>query len=1224
MERKLSEKCEEMKEVIAAHEAEVETLNVMLQEKCTDYEERIKSLEKDIFERELVIETKDMEMEKLQIKAAKDAEDRARFERVNIQLLASSDEKDRILSNYREEAVTHIESLTTQNYQLNNDIEKLEEENERLSKRIEELQIELENMPAPSEPEDVTLNNIGESVFENAGSVAPSATVEVDKEARNLLSVARIKAVMSILPTSMRRTLAVNIKRYAPVALTGDRSRLDHISQSFASGMDESEEDSDDDSDDDFFSDCEDEEEVTTDGPVPTSEDLSPPAVGTIAGSDISLNAMASSKQAPLQYQFSTMSSLPSFDVIHEEEDEEGEEEEGKTPTAAPPTTHASAPVPVNNPTARERATYLAPPPSIGESLNSEVLKPSEMIKTSKSTNSKKKRKSTLRKSSKSGELGVRKISKAERRKESVRNGGKLLRKASSNDSLVRGPERTLSGGSPNSSFHDVLSDVIEDERPSSKAVQRMAYIIPPSVMRVRHTIMRKLSSLELPVESGDNTAIARRVGILDESEQENPSLDHASAAESQSKMLYEYQEGVSEMLEILAPYIKPPLSLKVVAVAMRFCVRFRRAFEKNDLMSLGAYGQKVLLKRQESRHEEILKQVSTLTKKVEGTHETKRVVNQQRNELNARIRMLDQQVEDFNRGKYAYEAEIENLRVLVLRQHIIAQWQRSVAHELVSLITVLRLRMHILVNAQFADKPPPHDQLVASENGKVPRARIMYLFRRLREVFWEVMEWNREHRQQRPILTLKIGRFESFDSFGSKIRNDVRDMHFFRKFTLKDLNMFERNWNVRSNKIEEVRGKLQSVIQSKQCPTCIDYEKAYKAANPSGNLKFGADRVTSMLNVLKPEEVEELKKTMKESMKEMLREEFVQEEEQKIASTYKTNVTKYLEKEYELHDEINELNGKVLQNEILMQAEQEEKEKLADEVEDLTMKVNDLMRQNLVLRTAVKDSYRVSQSECEELQRSKLLIDKLIAAASSKTGVDKGTQLYEDHLSLCDSEGGDGILMAGAAGNFLRRVTILGAGVNARVGKGGGAISENPDTTWLRARDMDPDMSLRKYSGYHTSPPRQREMSVPTTESGAAGQSDTQRRSTKFQQLKNIPSGELGGRPRRMLAFEGSDNPGTSTGTSYATTKDVPPITKQRAALMAAYLQAGTTYSANGSGAGRKPSMRTRPLSANMTTSSSHGRITTAHGEVKSDTQTRDRSSKLFRPESAPLVKFE
>ena len=145
-------------------------------------------------------------------------------------MIATSDEKDRILSDYREEAVLHIESLTTQVHQLGTDIEKLEQENERLSNKVEELQAELEKVPEPEAA--VAALEIGEKVFDDGPSVTQGSMTTQEKETRNVMTVERIKAVMSVLPPAMRRAVAVNIKRYAPVRITGDQSRIDHASSS--------------------------------------------------------------------------------------------------------------------------------------------------------------------------------------------------------------------------------------------------------------------------------------------------------------------------------------------------------------------------------------------------------------------------------------------------------------------------------------------------------------------------------------------------------------------------------------------------------------------------------------------------------------------------------------------------------------------------------------------------------------------------------------------------------------------------------------------------------------------------------------------------------------------------------------------------------------------------------------------------------------------------------
>ena len=1260
-ERALQLKKREMQGVVDSYEAKLAAINDTLRDTAHSFEKEKRHLEEEIADRDSAIERKDAEADKLRAKVEAEADQRARFERVNMQLLATSDEKDRILSNYREEAVLHIESLTTQIHQLNSDLERLERENDRLSVRVEELEERLE--AAVTTEETAQIGQIGENVFEEVNSVA-TKPVEQSRDGRSLMSAARIKAVMSVLPASVRRTLAVNIKRYAPVSLEGSRSRLEAVTHSVNDINEESDSEVSDYGDDndslDTFSDGISEDAGECGAMVEcAAKAVPPPRLPAVGASD----RIAAS-----------LSSLHSFEI---REDDEHEDEDTPVPTARNPPTeekkqptsvtedrkhHSSAteggkqlisvaeekrqPKPAavlpevqsktspsfaeKTEVSPEQAKTMLPRPTDIAQGPAMILNPSELLKTPENVTSRKtvrSRQSSVRAdSSGSGSIRKEKRIKAARKpstdgesKHKSRNASVVRKSSSSSDSKpLSALDGCGSGVSEGSSLHEVLSDILEENTTASSkpSETRSTFIVPKAVMRVRHTIMKKLSSLELPPGAGGNN-VSQQVVVKSEVEEQEVPVD---TIESQSKMLYDYQEGVTDMLEILAPYISPPLTLKVVVTAIRFCVRFKKAAVTKDLSLLGAFGQKVMLKRLESRQNEITAVVSSLTKKVDDNKDNRRAVNQLRNEMNMKMLEHAKEIRELTSEKEALNCIIRSTRVDVIRQHIIAQWQRSVAHELVSLITVMRLRLFTLTTSRsIADDNDDDKSKQQISSGGVPRSRLMHLFAILRQAWRDVIEWNREHSMQRPVRKLKIGNFESFDAFGSRIRNEVRDLSFYRKFVFKDLTKFERRWHMQDEKLVKTARRLQTVIQSKQCPTCVEYENAYKASNEEGKLKWGGNRVANLLNVLKPAEVEELKETLKAEMKVKLRDEIVQEEEKKITQSYTANVTKYLEREYELHDEINALNAKLTERELQEAAVAEERERIRRELDDTVMKLNDLVRQNLVLRTAVKDSYRVCLSEEEELKRSKELIDKMITAAASKTGVDKGTQLYEDHMSLCSEDDGSGILMTRATGDFLLRATVMGVEGSAQRRKGGGGIPAESDVTWLRARDMIPDAPSKRIV---SSPPRLQRHSSPDDAARAiAADISNPTRPSKFRQLKNIPEAVDTGAPRRIAFSDAGGKP------------IVPPISKQRTALMAAYLQAGTTYNresstqlvtttASNGDINTSNGCQKRPLSANLTSKGSNYK----HKAFSTGNKSRSTESdipKKMRPESAPHVKF-
>jgi hypothetical protein len=62
---------------------------------------------------------------------------------------------------------------------------------------------------------------------------------------------------------------------------------------------------------------------------------------------------------------------------------------------------------------------------------------------------------------------------------------------------------------------------------------------------------------------------------------------------------------------------------------------------------------------------------------------------------------------------------------------------------------------------------------------------RVTQLFRKLRVHVMDISNFVQENKRIRPISTFALGKFPDFYSFGSKFRNELRNLQLFKKRAL-------------------------------------------------------------------------------------------------------------------------------------------------------------------------------------------------------------------------------------------------------------------------------------------------------------------------------------------------------------------------------------------------------------------------------------------------------
>ena len=257
-------------------------------------------------------------------------------------------------------------------------------------------------------------------------------------------------------------------------------------------------------------------------------------------------------------------------------------------------------------------------------------------------------------------------------------------------------------------------------------------------------------------------------------------------------------KRNILHLLPLLAPFVKPPKhSLRTVAIAVRFAVRFRRAIDSQDFRMMGSLGRKAEIKKVHEGYTKYAAIIEFFEKKVKIMEMEDANNKEQIEKMNETIKSLRKINTDLVAKSNLHEGDIEHLKRDVTRQHIIAQCQRNFAAELSDTLSILRNRLYLLIRYE-GDIPVPLKEEDANkledksiiretteEEDELERKRIQdrvnELFQKLRSHIMDVSHFVQENKKISPISTFALGRYPDFFSFGSKFRNELRNLQLFK-----------------------------------------------------------------------------------------------------------------------------------------------------------------------------------------------------------------------------------------------------------------------------------------------------------------------------------------------------------------------------------------------------------------------------------------------------------
>mmetsp|Transcript_6292 Transcript_6292/g.10278 ORF Transcript_6292/g.10278 Transcript_6292/m.10278 type:complete len:1525 (+) Transcript_6292:40-4614(+) len=444
-------------------------------------------------------------------------------------------------------------------------------------------------------------------------------------------------------------------------------------------------------------------------------------------------------------------------------------------------------------------------------------------------------------------------------------------------------------------------------------------------------------------------------------------------------------KKNILKLVPMLAPFIKPPrLTLKVVATAVRFMVRFKLAIDRHDFRTLGMVGRKAEINRVKKEFAKLPVTIRNLENRIKLLEASECNFKNQIENLTATIAKLNERNKELTEKASLHADDVDALTRDIRRQHIIGQCQRNFAAELSETLGIIRNRIYMLIKYE-GDIPVPlkeedanklEDQSIIKELTEEEeeeaelqlKYRVSQLFRKLRVHVMDVSQFVQENKRLRPISTFALGMFPDFYSFGSKFRNELRNLKLFKKRALTDLSIVEKRWVVKTLKVYTSEANYRDLYFSRLCPACLDGCER----GPDGQWNFKKKKNTDKLEsgrsagVTSPKEI----KALTDAVSAKVREE--------LEKKHKEILDEMNKKELALQDTINSLQDQIYELKTSLAASENLANVLREEVTEAQTKYDVCKREVFVLRNAVQDSYRVIeenalQQACEREEKRRV-----------------------------------------------------------------------------------------------------------------------------------------------------------------------------------------------------------------------------------------------------------
>lgn len=1091
----------ELKEIIAAERRSYEDTFAKMElrhsSEIATLQNEMSNLRKTIAEREAEMLDSNIAISRYE-KSAKDAQaELARMIRIRDQLLTALDEKDKILEEYRNEAVLKIDELTMQLQQATEDVNRLEIEVDGSRDIIYELKQKIKDLET-------------EIQFLQQNEIQKESTIElktVVEEEDPFALVEKMKSVMGILPRHLRRTISSKIIERGPlepqveevlaeeVFDSGDE--IDGFFSSLESG-DEEEEGGEEIEDDCDATVREESENQCTlkqvKGEVKAEENV------TIAGKD---NAQSESYQIVSRLE-SAEDPLPS---IHKTpQDNESKQDLGENNCAnllftsniqQTRTESRSDSFNVNEIdvlTKNEEIVEFS-----GVDLENSVEDNEKLININANKNevhpaviqSKTKGNAvnsiipTAEQFNKPRRTTRRSLSEGASRK-MTRSATIRIDKPESRKSVRRGFNDT--------SRETKLAEEVENA--NSKSSRKSFRNREPSQ---RKSIRKSFQSRKSEI---DRSSSKFKIETIEEGRDEGLPKKSLSGSIDSVK---DYQIGVVNLLEQIAPFLAPKLNLKIVVWSVIFLIKFRKAIDKSDFWAMGALGRREEIKREKKKTFEALTKVTELQRENGELSASKQTLYRQKDDLEQLLYRRDAEISQLRHIKENYTKDMQGFLKDGYRSRIIAQWHRSVADEFVRVLQFLRRRIFLLCcndvstsqeqllksyQVEFTAIQNTIDLSAEHKMMKLKELRMKYLKEKLKRAAKDVLEFGHSHNHEKPMQPLLLGRYNDFRAFGSKMRNEIQQIQRFKYMISLEFNKLENLW---AHKLEKT-WSLDDLPKDMLCGTCEGRLKQRVTPPPQPRLEAQQPHKSVTQNLAEERlRMERLRAAFEEEMKVAI---------ERALEDSRRNLQFAEDRIKMLNNEVKHLMNQLNDADFAYKRLMVDKQKIELDLSDAADEVNALTSQNIVLRTAVMDSYRVVSAEEDHLTAQRKL-DSMVPTETPPEVCTRGTQItcsvcairdHEHNYVHNDNEDSSSEQeLVARVESYLKRINIMRS-----------EIPNSSNHKSLVLVDEDVVSNIPEYSDAFKPYRANRPLSARVQLKSLV--EDNQKASSKFRQLKNIP----------------------------------------------------------------------------------------------------------------------
>ena len=488
-------------------------------------------------------------------------------------------------------------------------------------------------------------------------------------------------------------------------------------------------------------------------------------------------------------------------------------------------------------------------------------------------------------------------------------------------------------------------------------------------------------------------------------------------------------------LIETVQPYIRLRLTLRAVAICVLFTVRFRRAVDGGEIKYhlLGALGRRHQINAIEAANRQLQEEVDALKKSncdltgnVEHLKKRIEILKQQKKEVEQRLAIRERDFQQSKLVKVNYTEEYNELKLDLMRQRIISQAQRSLADRLAGVLHAVRQRIYLLLHGMdnrsvsaltmlgqgIVKRQESSEKLEDESEEMVKQRRMKHLRKKFKHAFKDVVEWLRSHRHERAIRPFHIKAYGDFNVFGSRLRNEEKVIGHCSTLIMSELAQLESKFGYKMSLLSEMEASMRQMEE---------------------DFKLQVDARMKELNALEKQRRDALSTVCKPAP-------IVITNQVEVPAPKVSPVPQLPLQSFDSHRSSPSLpqssHRQDPQDVSARSARQIADDAIQKQYDDLIIDYEFLRRQNIVLRTAVNDSYRVQVFDNDDKERQRIDHEKQQRELARKLRQERihhrGTQVscavcsIREHETMLTQDTDDDVILIARASPYLQRMEQL------------------------------------------------------------------------------------------------------------------------------------------------------------------------------------------------------